>query len=405
MSIAVITADFNPFHNGHAYLIREALKHCGRAVVIMSGSFVQRGEPALIDKHRRARAALRAGADLVIELPLLYALAPAEIFARGAILTANALFAGQNTALVFGSESGDISYLKRLADAVSSRDGGFKETLMDALGQGMPYPKAMDLALSSSDKDPLSGYSLANSPNDILAAEYIRSLSITGSDITPLPVKRTEGEDIAHASDIRREPIPFDDRVLRFLPQYSLDEFRDISESGVEKTVCADDFSEALAYVLYAVSQNSLGEIADISGDLTNRILSLRRNFDCFTGFTRTVKTKAFTYARISRCLTELLLGITKRDRTAALGNNATYLRILGVRESSKDLLGQIGGSVSSGAPLIMRGADLHSERITGDPVLKRMIDLQLFADAIYDQKRLGAGFRISEEEKQPVII
>ncbi len=408
MSIAVIIAEFNPFHNGHAYLISEAKKLCGHVAVIMSGPFVQRGEPALTYKYRRARAALCAGASLVIELPVLYCPAPAEIYARGAVLTANALLAGRDGMLVFGSESGDISYLKKLADAVSSQDSSFHDRITDALKAGMPYPKAMDIALSAGDDALLSDHPLADSPNDILAAEYIRSISLTGSTLTPVPIKRTSGPDIAHASDIRRAILSSggrDGHLRDLLPEYSHRELDEISASDTEHTVRADDLSAALGYALCKASPEHLSEICDMSGDLANRILSMRRDFDTFTGFACAVKTRAFTYARISRCLTQLLLGIIRSDRSAALERGATYLRVLGIRDDSRELLGIPSGSGAEGWPLIVRGADLHSERIETDQVLAKMIGLQLFADALYEQYCFSAGTRSAGEEKPPVIV
>ena len=408
MSIAVIIAEFNPFHNGHAYLISEAKKLCGRVAVIMSGPFVQRGEPALIGKYRRARAALTAGASLVIELPVLYCAAPAEIYARGAVLTANALLAGREGMLVFGSESGDVRHLKKLADAVSSQDGSFHESISEALRSGMSYPRAMDIALSSGDADLLSDHPLAGSPNDILGAEYIRSISLTGGALTPFPVRRTEGSDIAHASDIRKAILSAGDmsgHLRELLPEYSCRELGEVSSSDTEHALCADDLSAALGYALCCASSGQLNEICDMNGDLANRIMSMRMDFDTFTGFVSSVKTKAFTYARISRCLIQLLLGITKGCRSAALERGATYLRILGIRDDSRDLLSMPSGSDAGGWPLIVRGADLHSEQIGSDPVLAEMIALQLFADALYEQYSVSAGKRRTEEEKPPVIV
>ena len=198
MSIAVIIAEFNPFHNGHAYLISEAKKLCGQVAVIMSGPFVQRGEPALIGKYRRARAALEAGASLVAELPVLYCVAPAEIYARGAVLTANALLAGREGMLVFGSESGDIGHLRKLANAVSSQDDAFHDSLAEALKAGMPYPRAMDMALSSGDAGLLADHPLAGSPNDTIDTAEFRNAcyrcgvdpdSFTQSDLEQLQRK------------------------------------------------------------------------------------------------------------------------------------------------------------------------------------------------------------------------
>ena len=168
-----IVAEYNPFHTGHAYHIETARKETGAdaVVVIMSGSFVQRGEPAIFDKWTRTRMALYGGADLVLELPALYATASAEYFARGAVETLRAT--GVIGTLSFGSECGDLEKLQRAANLLSAEDAAMRETLQAALASGKSYPAAKMEALGV--QNAALGEILA-SPNNTLAVSYLRFL-------------------------------------------------------------------------------------------------------------------------------------------------------------------------------------------------------------------------------------
>ena len=176
MKTTGIIAEYNPFHNGHAYHIAQAKKITGSdyCIVIMSGNYVQRGIPAIIDKVLRTRAALMCGADLVIELPIHYATASAEYFAGGAISLLDRL--GVTDCLCFGSECGHIEPLLHLCEVLSSESAEFKSLLQKQLKAGSPYPQARNLALSEAFPQLADELSLLRHPNNILGVEYLKAL-------------------------------------------------------------------------------------------------------------------------------------------------------------------------------------------------------------------------------------
>ena len=201
MNVIGIIAEYNPFHNGHAYQIAHVKKnlHADYIVVAASGDYVQRGEPALLDKYTRARMALSSGADLVLELPVLWSTASAELFADAGI----SLFekTGCVNGICFGAESGDLALLRRIADVLADEPAALKASLKRNLKSGNTFPKAREAALLSyfadaADQDgalPVSTETLSSllaSPNNILALEYLKSLRRRASSITPYLLKR-----------------------------------------------------------------------------------------------------------------------------------------------------------------------------------------------------------------------
>ena len=201
MNVIGIIAEYNPFHNGHAYQIAHVRKnlHADYIVVATSGDYVQRGEPALLDKYTRARMALSSGADVVLELPVLWSTASAELFADAGI----SLFekTGCVNGICFGAESGDLALLRRIADVLADEPADLKASLKHNLKSGSTFPKAREAALlsyfsGSAGQDgalPVSAEALSSllaSPNNILALEYLKALRRRASSITPYLLKR-----------------------------------------------------------------------------------------------------------------------------------------------------------------------------------------------------------------------
>ena len=178
-----IIAEFNPFHNGHKYLIDKCRKdlHADRVVVVMSGDYVQRGAPAIIDKFTRAKCAVNLGADLVIELPIYYSLGSAEYFAKGAVSILSGL--GCIDYLCFGSEFPDVNKLYEISDIISNEPPVYKDVLSTGLKDGLSFPAARAKALNEQLKNTSKGYDqaeyedLLSSPNTILGIEYLRALN------------------------------------------------------------------------------------------------------------------------------------------------------------------------------------------------------------------------------------
>ena len=189
MNITGLITEYNPFHLGHKYHLENSIKdtNCNGTVAIMSGNFIQRGFPALIDKYTRAEIAVKNGVDLVIELPLIYAISSAEGFSTGAIKVLNSLGVVNN--IYFGSEHGSIDDLKLIAETLVREDDNFKNNLKKALNSGLPFHSARAKALIDSIPT-LHNHSILESSNNILGIEYIKSLLRTNSNIKPMTIKR-----------------------------------------------------------------------------------------------------------------------------------------------------------------------------------------------------------------------
>lgn len=232
MRIAVIIAEYNPFHNGHAYHIAQTRKNGATHIaVVMSGNFVQRGEPAFLEKHVRARAALSGGADLVLELPLAFACAPAQRFGLGAVYVAEKM--GCVDMLSFGSESGDTARLEQAAAVLDTPQ--FREALARELESGAPYPQAVSRAMERCG----SGFAgLTASPNDTLALEYLRALRQLGSKIRPMAVRRAfvehDAEEAADgfASASRLRALAQPEKIAAYVPEEAAQLYRAELESG-----------------------------------------------------------------------------------------------------------------------------------------------------------------------------
>lgn len=228
LTAAAVICEYNPFHNGHKYLIDAARSVCPEAfiVAVMSGNFVQRGEPAIVDKWTRCRAALCCGADIVVELPSVYAASSAQFFAEAAVSIINRL--GIVEKLVFGSESGDINALVNAAELKARPSKEFDAAFKAALGAGLAYPAAMQAAIG--------GNTFLS--NDILAVEYIKALICSGSKTVPVAVKRTGNTMHTDSSLLDRSPDSS-------CGQISDDKFPGLTSAGSIRAFIAGVFGSA----------------------------------------------------------------------------------------------------------------------------------------------------------------
>lgn len=392
-----IIAEYNPFHNGHLYQLQESarLTGCDYTVVVMSGNFVQRGAPALADKRMRAETALRCGADLVLELPVLYATASAEFFAAGAVALLDRL--NVVTHLCFGSECGDAKALGQIAQALSREPSCYRAALKDSLKKGSTYPAARVQALAASARSslPRRFESLLASPNNILAVEYIRALSRQGSRILPVTVRRLGAG--YHDTGLEGAPAPGNacsalalrqamhqgGDLAQLSPHMPPEAFSLLSEYlDSKKAIYSDDFSSLLYYKLILEEGNASGyeKYLDVSPGLSDRIGKHVRFYDGFEAFCDMLKTKDMTYTRISRCLLHILLGIEKADMELgkALGH-APYARVLGFRRCAAPLLAAV--RERSGIPLVTKVPDARKSLT---PEAGRLLELDILAGRLY---------------------
>lgn len=381
MKVTGIIAEYNPFHQGHAYHLSRAIELTGadRILVVMGGNFMQRGEPAIIDKYTRTEMALRNGADLVLELPAASATGSAEYFAEGAVELLDA--SGVVNELCFGSELGELEPLEKAAELLLEEPEDYQELLRAELKKGKTFPEARETALSAF----LPEQSLLASPNNILAIEYIKALKRRKSSIRPLTIQRLgsyHGEDgqpagaphtvsgnlpesFASASTIRCQLHTLEKQIVtsceqpafgslmtalaKELPPSSFGLLKDVLLA--DRLVQAEDFSLPLHYrLMQAQEPLEFSVYLDVSEELSRRIYSLRQEFTGWNAFLDLVRTRQYTRSRVSRALLHILLDIRQEEVLPP-----THLRVLGFRREASDLLSEI--KKKSRLPLITKAA------------------------------------------------
>lgn len=347
MVSAGIVAEFNPFHNGHKYLIEQAKKKADAVVVIMSGSFVQRGDIAVTDKWTRACNALSGGADLVIELPVIYSLNTAQKFAYGAIKTLESTHVIDF--LCFGSECGDINTLKHIAELTAKETPEISEKIKRYIKSGLSYPAARSKAFSS-----IFGAHVLDTPNDILAVEYLKAIIETCSSIQASAIKRI-GTDhdsaiksggIASASELRRMTMSGED-ISVYVPSFS--DFTRYYASRLDTT---------LIYKLLTSSAEYIRNINDVSEGLENKFISAARSCGSMTELCDAVKSKRYTMSRIRRIAWSVLLDLTKELCSLP----PSYIRVLGMNSTGRQLLKSMKSRAE--LPVIIKAADYRSDEI-----------------------------------------
>lgn len=318
MNVVGIIAEYNPFHEGHAYQIQKAKKQCGAefAVVIMNGDFVQRGEPAIFDKYTRTKEALLGGADLIFELPVRFGLSSAGDFAMGGVLALNALpFV---THLCFGTETGDLTPLLQAATFLCDEPDSYRTRVKHFVKQGILYPKARSLALAAESGLPTETW---DSPNNILGLEYCVALQKLHSKIKPFTIRR-EGQGY-HDNDT---PALSDFPSATFLREK-------IRKAGEKENLSLSDFSSLIGYSL--LTAKDLCRIKDITPDLSDRIRNELPKYREINEFVKTIKNPSLTTGRIKRSFFQCLFDIEKEEPVMP------YLRVLGMKKEASSLLSQ----------------------------------------------------------------
>lgn len=389
MNICAVIVEYNPFHNGHLYHIQQAKKatNADFIVAIMSGNFVQRGAPGITCKYERARMALSCGADLVIELPIYYALGSAEYFAKGAISLINKL--GCITHLCFGSEQGELEPLMEFAKILAVEPEEYSLCLKANLKKGMTYPIARSAALLQTNPA-LSPYMDAlSSPNNILGIEYLKALILTSSNVTPVTIGRIGssyhekrlGGDLASATAIREAIKGHADAetYLSYMPSSAVSVLKTWQET--HSLLWTDDFSSILRYKLLSEVEKGFSSYIDVSSDLSDRICKMLPQYENISSFCDLLKTKEVTYTRLSRALFHILLDMKQDDMQFYKEKLSLtpYARILGFRKESSDLLTIIHSSCE--IPLLTKLAD--AKNILSEDALK-MLQKELDMNRIY---------------------
>lgn len=407
-----IVSEYNPFHNGHQYHIEAARQEfkAENIVCIMSGSFVQRGEPAMFDKWSRAKMALSKGADLVIELPFAYACQPAEIFAFGAINTLNNL--GIIDGICFGSELGSSEALTQIASLLLNEPADFSQLVKQYLKGGNTYPRSISLAL----KDYYQGDAEISpeaweNPNNILGIEYIKSIMLLNSPMVPYTIRRIANQyndteitqPIASATAVRLElkSAGLSDKVKSSLPADSFDIIKSniASEKG---PVYLENFSDLLLYKLRIMSVQEINSYISIDEGLEHRIKKAAAKAGCIEELIEGIKTKRYTRAFIQRILCHILMDLPWEDsKSFKQIGTPSYCRVLGFNDRGKQLLRSI--TDHSAFPVINKVASFQSD----NPILNKLFTYDIRSTDIYHLAYCNTRLKRAGEDylKSPVYL
>ncbi len=323
MKTAGIIAEYNPFHSGHQFHLAQTHRLSDAVIVLMSGSFVQRGEPAVFSKWQRAKAAVRGGADLVLELPTYYATASSADFALGAVRLFNAL--GIVDCLSFGSESGDLPSLMTFAEATLNETPAFSRALRTFLKEGLSYPSANEKALAA------CGLIMPQGANDLLACEYLRAIRLIGAPFTPLCIKRSnEHDDLSEKNDVLsaaaiRQRLREGKDVSKYMP-----------EPCDETPLFFEDIAPMLFYRLLNFQAENYPLRSSADRELLSTICRTLPGNDTDT-YLHNIKTKRYTMSRVKRTLLHILL-----NSGEAIPAFQPYARVLAMNDIGCSLLRHI---------------------------------------------------------------
>lgn len=411
MKICGIIAEYNPFHNGHEYHLKRTKEISGAdyLVLCMSGDFVQRGIPAIADKFARTEAALRGGADLVVELPVVFATGSAEYFSNGAVSLLDSIGCD---IISFGSESGNLEQLKLAAEVYTKAERDHFNEITFLIKEGNSYVKALNEVCRTYYA--IDEQNLNPEPNDKLGIAYLRTIEALGSQMNAIAVRREgsgyldDGVESNSAMAIRStlrassDPWTIKDKI----PEYS---YEALFENKLRSCpVYANDFSDMLYMKLRSISENSnsaeeLMKYLDVSQNIAGKIIKNLNTFSAFDRFAYSILSSEYTISRMNRSLLHILLDI-KTENVNGL-NKATlspYARVLGFRRDSSELLSELKKRTRT--EIITKMADARNAI---PPESLWMFERDIFAADLYEHAASVKYDRekISEMRRSPIII
>lgn len=342
-----LVVEYNPFHNGHLYHLKESIKETNAEVVVavMSGHFLQRGEPAIVSKWARTKMALECGIDLVVELPYAYSTQKAETFANGAISILDALFCDF---ICFGSETGDIAPFLYTNDFLEESKGDYEELIRNYTKTGVSYPKALTLAFKHLDnKQELLDLTL---PNNILGFHYVNAIHKQGSKMKALTIKRSSAgyhdehfhsSTIASATSIRKALFSNTPNVQNYVPESTLKLLHEHKRQY--KLHRWENYFHLLKYKIMTTSTNNIRSIYEVEEGLENRLKHFISHATSFQDFMEQIKTKRYTWTRLQRLCTHLLTNTTKEEmHFMDTDHTSPYIRLLGMSKQGQAYLSSI---------------------------------------------------------------
>lgn len=360
-----IIAEYNPFHNGHAYQIAKIkeLFPDKRIITIMSGDFVQRGEPAVYNKYLRTKCALCSGADIIFELPVLFATSSAEHFASAAVTALSAT--GVVDTLCFGAEDDCIDDLNTIADLLVSEPFEYRQLLKKHLKDGFSFPKARSLAVSSYLKNP-AYEELLKKPNNILGIEYLKAIKRQHLNIKPVIIKRAGAgyHDVSlelsfSSATAIRNHIRTNGLTSVLEQKLPASSFKLLKQDTFVNPLFADHFYPLFQYALWEHKQDYT-KFLEINADIASQFATLTSYPADYDSLIKQLSSKNITNSRIRHSLLNILLGYTSEDLSLAKENNyITYLRLLGFHRNASFILKEIKQKAQ--IPVINKVADASS--------------------------------------------
>ncbi|MDL2281002.1 nucleotidyltransferase [Selenomonadales bacterium OttesenSCG-928-I06] len=387
-----IIAEYNPFHNGHKWHIEKSIEQIGLnkdeafVVAVMSGSFMQRGEPAIFDKWSRAAMAVESGVDLVIELPFVFSVRSAQYFAQGGVKLLNNL--GVIDYISFGAEHDDLFALTTAAEQFDNPET--VDILKSEMKSGKTYAAALSMAIKM-----LTGLNLEflSSSNNILAIEYLKALKKYDSKITPIAIKRFAANhldteiksEIASAKSIREALLKKDfSKASQALPEHSIDKISDLIAKGFEP-LAAKNFETILLALLRNKTLAELIKVPDVTEGLEYKFAETCLQANSFEDLINLLKSKRYLQTRLQRILMHILLNTTKDEIAVFDETGPLYARVLAFNDKGRHALKAIKDNTDF--PILVKPSEIldTKERVLKDlPPFKNMLKIDTLATDIY---------------------
>lgn len=394
MKAVGIIAEYNPLHNGHIYHLEQTLGFAGNdaVVVAMSGDFVQRGEPAILDKWERAELAINHGADVVIEIPTRFCLGNAAQYAKAGVSLLESIPCVES--ISFGSEVGDASVLRRVADNLDAKTIELESRISELAKTGYSYPRARAEAYTDLFKDP-EGSKILSGSNDILALEYIRACK----RLEPVAVPRVGA---CYNDDIDSEQAFQSASGIRAAMQQGAD----ISEyipadtaAYLEHSITTDPdaWLNTLKFAVMSMTPEQIDNCPSGDKGLGNRIKSMIQEADSWNEFVEAVKSKRYTHTRISRLFAQIILGISREDQEA---EEPAYCRILGLSERGRALIREM--REESALPII---TNINKQIEELDAAGIKQLELDIHAADVYNLVTGRDQTERSDHRMRPLIV
>lgn len=367
-----IVAEYNPFHNGHKYQLGEAKKisKADICIAVISGNFVQRGEPAIFDKYVRTEMALNEGIDLVVEMPCIFAMNNSEYFAKAGVEILENLGCEY---IAFGSEIGDLEALRKKAEGLNCIGKEEEEKIKALVKEGYSYPRALSIISEASLE-----------PNDILAVSYLKNMKTA----KPIVIKRRGKGHIETATEIRNR-ILYDKSIKEFVP----DEIKKICKKNNENIASSEMFFELIMQKILTSSEDELNRAFGAEEGLGSKLKKNARRYNCFEDIVNDLKSKRYTRTRINRVIFNILLGISKDE----VVNAKNYIRVLGFSDEGANYLKEIKKNEVCKLPII---TNINKEDVSE---IEHTLKKDILATDLYNLATQKDLYINSENVKKPL--